>query len=101
MIEDKISIPADSTVDVFSEDIRGAKQIKITALANTGVWGTATLYGGYGGVYTDHKIESKQFFRDYPIVFPVDPGYHYLKLKIYNACYTSPMEVDWKLELTP
>jgi hypothetical protein len=93
------TIPANSTLNVFSEDIRGYKQIKLIVTNENVSWGTATIYGGFADTYTDHSIKSYTIGRGFPATFVIDPGYSWLKLKVINPCFTTAMELEYKLVL--
>lgn len=100
MIEGKAIIEPNSLKEIFIEDIRGYKRIKLSVMDENVVWGKAHLYGGFAKEFTDHAFKTQKISRESLNVFDITPGYHFIKLKVFNASYTLPMELVWKLDLS-
>lgn len=99
MIEGKTTIEPNTTSEILIEDVRGYKKIQLKLMEEGTMWGTAFLFGGFDKKFTDHSFKTQNIFRDALNVFDVEPGYHFLKLKVRNASYLLPMVVTWTLDL--
>lgn len=95
----KVIIEPNSSKEIFIEDIRGYKGIKLSVIDENVVWGKAYLYGGFAESFTDHAFQTQKIHRESLNVFEISPGYHFIKLKVLNPSYTLKMELNWKLEL--
>lgn len=99
MIEGKTTIEANSTSEIFIEDVRGYKNVQLKITEEGSAWGRVFLFGGFDKKFTDHSFKTQNIHRDMLSVFDIEPGYSFLKCKVHNASYLLPMEIKWKLIL--
>jgi hypothetical protein len=100
MIEGKIIIPANTAHDIMIEDVRGFSRIKSVITNEKGISATAFYYGGFGASFVNKAVKSQEIGRDNTVVYVFDPGWHFVKIRVKNNCYTSPIELSYKLELS-
>ncbi|HEY3363169.1 MAG TPA: hypothetical protein VGK06_15465 [Methanosarcina sp.] len=100
MIEGKIIIPADSAQDILIQDVRGYSRIKSVIMNEKGLSATAYYFCGFGASFVDKAVKSQEIGRDSRVDYVFDTGWHFVKIRVKNTCFTSPIELSYRLELS-